>query len=81
MVSPMPTSNGSAASATRALPQSAVRGAVSRCCKHLRHAADLAELAAAGPEPEIAADHLVGAVAELRGDLAVLRAYLSQHPL
>lgn len=80
MVLSMPTSNGSAASAPKALPKSAVRGVVLHCSKHMRQAALLAEIQASGAEPELGAEHILGVLEDLRVELSQLRAFLRQNP-
>jgi hypothetical protein len=57
-----------------ALPRAALRGTIIRCAQRLRHAAELAELAATGDELEHGAEHLVATVTEIRSDLALLTA-------
>jgi hypothetical protein len=70
----MRPSNGSAAVALVAMPQSAVRGCILRCAEALRQTAELAAIAARGSEPELGAVFLIDRLDALRVDLASLRA-------
>jgi hypothetical protein len=72
----MARSDGSAAVAVFAMPQSAVRGALLRCISRLHHTVTLAAVAADGLEPETAALYVVETIDDLRADLRVLRAAL-----
>jgi hypothetical protein len=62
-----------------ALPRPALRGAILACAAQLQHVANLARSAAEANDLDVGVDHLVTGVAELRSDLALLKA--SARPL
>ena len=69
----MHSKRGSAAVARRAMPKSAVVASVHRCIQILEDGVMLARTAAAGPEPEYAARHLLVAVKKAHSELRLLR--------
>ena len=70
------TPGSAATTAIAVAPQSAVAQCVSRCAERLAHSAQIAALAAAGPEPWRGAEYLLYTVNDLSADLRYLRAVL-----
>lgn len=58
--------------------EASIRASVLACIKKLRHATNLADVAASSREPERGAEYLLIAVSDLRRDLATLRTSLNR---
>ncbi|WP_242394830.1 hypothetical protein [Anaeromyxobacter oryzisoli] len=58
------------------MPKSAVAACVSRCADRFLHAAQLATMAAAGPEPVCGAEYLLDTLDDLSAELRFLRAVI-----
>lgn len=75
----MVRTHGSAAAELASTPESAVVESITRCASRLAHAARLATIEVAGPDPLDAAAYIVDTVRDLEADLRVLRRSVSNH--
>lgn len=65
---------------TKPTKRDALKKPLRRCIDHFGHCVDLARIAAAGPEPRVAAGYLLGMIKDMEQELEQLRALAGRRP-